>query len=319
MKLLIIGDIHLKTTEKFGKFNTKTELNTRTEDKLNMLKKVVNYAKENSDIVVFVGDVFDTVNISDRLRQLFLSTIRPLLSNTEVYIILGNHDTNLRDLHNMMSVDALDIDNLIIIKEPKFLMENILLIPFGYSESALNKKADLIISHIEFAPYYKSDIHVDDIKAKIFNGHLHDKNEHHTGSFCVCLRGEINKPHGVIDYDVETGEQHFINVVDRKFTKIDSNVDDLISNYQNYKASDDEIISLKLIDTKNNLDKISVKYINNLFKDAFKVVIDKETLQDEKISIKELQNHNLERSIEEYAKNKELSEFGKEITKKCMN
>ena len=117
-KIGVIGDIHLRMSEKYGRYDSSTGLNTRLTEKLNYLKKAIyDFIQQNVSHVVFLGDIFDTINPSERLRSLFFDLVGILLrDNISVFIILGNHEVNLVNLHSLMTVKSLNVDNLFIIE-----------------------------------------------------------------------------------------------------------------------------------------------------------------------------------------------------------
>jgi len=62
IKFIHIADLHLGI-KKYGKLNPKTGLNTRVEEDLKQLDKVINYAIKNKYKYFFIaGDVFDKRN-----------------------------------------------------------------------------------------------------------------------------------------------------------------------------------------------------------------------------------------------------------------
>ena len=91
----ISADYHLKTVDKCG--ITVNGQNSRLLDKTKSLSTIVQSAIDNkSDGFFFLGDIFDKINPSEKLRRLFVSTvIAPLVSNgIKIIILRGNHDTN---------------------------------------------------------------------------------------------------------------------------------------------------------------------------------------------------------------------------------
>lgn len=102
-KAVIIADSHLKNVDKYGIKGT-DGINSRLVDNLQGLEKSVRFALENKvDYWIHLGDVFHKINPEERLRNLFFKTIAPLLGKIPVIIVVGNHDTNMQDVHSLMT------------------------------------------------------------------------------------------------------------------------------------------------------------------------------------------------------------------------
>lgn len=93
-KILLFSDLHLRVNDSLGVI--KDGENSRLEDKRKVLKKIVDIAIEQSvDMVVDLGDTFDAINPSDKLRMLYAEGLRPLIENKIKFArILGNHETD---------------------------------------------------------------------------------------------------------------------------------------------------------------------------------------------------------------------------------
>ena len=329
-KITIVGDIHLRSVEKFGKFNTETGLNTRTEDKLRMIEEVVDTSiTAEVDLVVFLGDIFDVVNPSERLRSFFVEKLRPLFdAKITTIVILGNHEIGGFDLHSFLTAKALNLDYFRICNELKEISlggKSILLVPYGYEKALYNKllekNYDLMLSHIPISPQWENGIEGSFLKEHIRiirNGHYHTADEFHVGSLCVYNRKEIGVKHR---YEIlDLNKEHFvaIDVEDREFLKIDTDVEyftEHIKKYKDFKG----IVSIKIIDIRENLESISTVSVRNLFSNAFKVTVDKKCVISNAIESPVVQNFNMcsvEEDIKDWckkSKREEMIDIGLEI------
>ncbi len=157
MKLLIIADLHLRLQEPYGKINPETGLNTRLEDKLKLLKFLVDRAiEEEVDGFVILGDVFDRLNPPEVMRQAFINTLVLPLKDAKIplHILIGNHDTNLSGTTNMMAEDVLGAFKLydtIDISQTIIGDQSCIFVPFGYDILSVKgmAKHSIVFGHEE--------------------------------------------------------------------------------------------------------------------------------------------------------------------------
>ena len=309
--IAVFGDLHLKANEKFGNYDITKRINTRTQDKLNMLSNAIGNCKINGVTdIFFLGDVFTSLNPGEKVKSLFFYILAGAInSGIKVWIILGNHDYNTVDLHTFMTAESLSINNLEIIKGPTRVDiegKSITMLPYKCSLEAFDK-TDVLFSHGEIEGYYpepnislEQAAHFD----IILNGHYHDKDKFHAGSFCVYTRSEIGKEHGY--YLIDNWEVKFVPVKDRLFIKIDCTVDEIKDMIAKNEFTEDTVLSLKILDTKENLKAVSVYDIKKLIPDIHKVVIDKKEITDTKIiTAVDSGSYDLKQDIKVYSKEKD--------------
>lgn len=94
IKMVVVGDLHLKRTDPLGVINSQG-INTRLQDKLEALSAIVTKAiVDRATHLIFLGDIFDAVNPPEFLKHRFWSALKPAVDNhLEIRILLGNHDT----------------------------------------------------------------------------------------------------------------------------------------------------------------------------------------------------------------------------------
>ena len=330
-KIGIIGDIHLSSSEKYGKYSVDLGMNTRTRDKLSMLQKAHDYfVSECVEGVVFLGDIFETVTPSERLRSAFANNLSAYITHgIDVWIILGNHDTNLRSLHSLMTLQALRMPEVTIIDEVGFIDEETLLVAYGSEDKIMEYVNDssyrvrYLLGHIPFKPYFNEGIDIRKVAPSlnvIINGHFHHPNEHHLGSMCIYRRDEIDEMHSIGILDTGTGKFIRHEMTDRKFVKMDMTVEDVEELLETgiEEQSKDYIISMKITDTPENLSRVSVRGIRGLFPNALKVVVEKEVSSDSKtvFSDKNQEFNDLDEDMKNYCvfkKRDDMLPKGKDI------
>jgi len=121
-KAVITTDIHLRTTDKYGKI-LPNGLNSRLADTLDHLKKSVDYAiAHNVDFWICLGDVFDKINPAESLRKAFVELLAPLIhKKIPIIILIGNHDTDSK-IYSLMTESSifniLDSTAITVLSEP---------------------------------------------------------------------------------------------------------------------------------------------------------------------------------------------------------
>jgi DNA repair exonuclease SbcCD ATPase subunit/predicted phosphodiesterase len=109
LKIAHLGDTHIRN------FDRQDQYRVCFKDLYEKLKK------ENVDCIVHCGDIAHSkTNISPEFVELCTDFLKNLESIAPTYIILGNHDGNLRNLSRQDAitpiVDALELDNLYLLK-----------------------------------------------------------------------------------------------------------------------------------------------------------------------------------------------------------
>jgi len=96
-KAVITTDLHLRTTDKYGKI-LPNGMNSRMQDLLGHLKTSVDYAiHQQADYWICLGDVFDKINPPETLRKAFVEVLAPLVhKKIPIIILIGNHDTDAK-------------------------------------------------------------------------------------------------------------------------------------------------------------------------------------------------------------------------------
>lgn len=159
MKFLISGDYHLKLVDSLG--ITVAGVNSRLTDRINSLTKVVNTAIEKQcDGFIILGDIFDKINPSEKLRKIFVKTvISPLIENEiPIIILMGNHDTN-NDVVSFeteaLLASKFKADSILFITKPETITipvgdsdktKDLLFLPYGYKYPE-DTKVDYCFAH----------------------------------------------------------------------------------------------------------------------------------------------------------------------------
>jgi len=90
IKIIHTADLHLDAPCARGE--NITEAKRRQEELREVFSEIIRIAsKENADLLLFAGDIFDSQNADDRTRQWVLEEISSLPA-TRVFFVCGNHD-----------------------------------------------------------------------------------------------------------------------------------------------------------------------------------------------------------------------------------
>jgi len=219
-RLVAIGDPHLRRTDPLGVVGPDGR-NTRLKDKLSALKGIIDYSiANNATHIIFLGDIFDSINPPDWLKRLFWETVLPAYKKgIKIRIIIGNHDRTESDNYNFASDNVILPENILIIPHES-MVENIPLsdrdqpftikyIPYknkGEIEEDLKSPTDATFGHFEIAgaqlaPDNTKIRHGIDAKAVqsrlTWLGHIHKFQEFRPGfafigSTVKCDFGEVN-------------------------------------------------------------------------------------------------------------------------------
>lgn len=199
-KFIIMSDFHLKTSDHLGKIILDEGLNSRLLDRITKIKIVVDRAvEEDIESIFILGDIFDRLNPVEILKKSLIEALsQALIHDIKVYILLGNHDTDL-NYHNLMgeqqlitSILGADAEAFVVVSEPTILKGKlikglpVLLLPWLGSERMVAVIKDLkephfIMTHLEargaqIQEYQTkcAPVDPDDIKEHIIvSGHMH--------------------------------------------------------------------------------------------------------------------------------------------------
>ncbi len=333
MKIYVIGDVHLKYNDPFGFYDIKEKINTRTKQKFTILNNIIDKVLKDTEAnkkVVFLGDIFDSLSPSEKLKSMFFTVISRLLkNNVPVDIIMGNHDTNLMDIHNFMSAEAFNIDRLHIIKDLYIDERNsIVYAPYG-SESKLKELTGsykYLFGHIELKGYCwdKAILDIKDVAKfhTVINGHYHINDIRHLGSLCVHDRSEIGAKHvyATVDTVKQTVEEVTSEMGD--FYKIDCNVDSLTDELSKRAFTNETVVSIKIQDTKEKLATVNLKKIKSYLTSYHKVILDKKSVATNVIRSNQTEiNFDIKKSISGYCEQKEkpdMEKYGLQILEKAL-
>lgn len=243
LDVVAIADTHLKATEKYGKPNA-DGVNSRLQDKLDAINQAVQYALKNDvDLFVHLGDVYDKINPSEFLRSKFLRTIKPLIGKIPIVIVIGNHDTD-ESVFSLMADDVLletlQSEDIMIFEDPAELEiggVEFLILPWK-KDSIIQKelkasKDKIVLGHfgIDGAVASGSEFVLSKgVAQTLFDRHLytflgHYHRYQHTdkfmyvGSTARADFGERNDPKGFVHFKVEGKKvrSKFISTNDRAF------------------------------------------------------------------------------------------------------
>ncbi len=124
IQIIHVSDIHFGSGESHGRLNPETGLNTRLEDFVAALKKVVDYAiEQDADVFLFSGDAYKNASPEPIYQKLFARELKRL-SEAEIKTILvvGNHDQILRSTqsHSMSVFQSLEVPGVLAVEKPVF-------------------------------------------------------------------------------------------------------------------------------------------------------------------------------------------------------
>jgi DNA repair exonuclease SbcCD nuclease subunit len=326
MKIVTIGDLHLRRTDPLGVIEH-DGINTRLKDKLEALRICIKYACELKAMIVFLGDVFDAINPPEWLKRLFWEELSPSQKlGVPIKILIGNHDrTGLT--YNFSSDEKIIPKNIEIISEPKTEFvddKKILYLPYGNHEfiSECIEPSDITFGHLEIsgaqlAPdntnmrhglsknLFKSDI--------TLLGHIHKFQEFrkffgYIGSCVKCNFGEVSnkKVFGIVDTN-EMSVQ-YIEIPQRKMYVINIKEDDadnlyLSNKIPEYLLDKGILIKFNLVGSTEWIRSIDKHKFSKRFKKALKVIIDEKRVDGNKKNI-ELKTVKMEDHIYSFVKDK---------------
>lgn len=122
--LIHVSDIHFGSGESHGRINPETGLNTRLEDFVLALKKVVDYSiAQKVDVFLFSGDAYKNASPEPIYQKLFALELKRLSeAGIQTILVVGNHDQILRSTqsHAMSVFQSLEVANVLTIDKPTF-------------------------------------------------------------------------------------------------------------------------------------------------------------------------------------------------------
>lgn len=223
MKIVALPDIHLG----FRSGSRVVDgLNLREHDVYRAFDRVIDMTvKENPDVVVVVGDFFDSVRPPAAAFYTALRGLKKL--QCPVIVINGNHDAPLRDLWSPLA--ALDLPHVkCVIGEPSTVYigdTSFYCIP--YTSTPKFEEADFLVGHIEDKSVSWFSAHGVEVPYEkytyCFLGHLH---MHTKLSANACYIGAVERfsfnqegyPCGFLVY--ESGDVRFVETPARTFVTL---------------------------------------------------------------------------------------------------
>jgi len=231
MKFLVFGDPHITPQCEFGKPDEygRTDYLLRVSSSIEWITGLV--LKYSPEIVVCLGDLFDSTGYVDTASLTMASYVCSKLSSacleehSILFFLLGNHD-KYSERFNNLSFMSLDPNINVISKETKYELKGNLIqfIPWTEEEATFDPECNIVFSHLlmEGGYLYKDKQSEKGTKCKygehqvIFNGHHHrnqvlSKNFYNVGSLLSRTFQDVNSGHkGVYLYDSETRKAKFI-------------------------------------------------------------------------------------------------------------
>jgi DNA repair exonuclease SbcCD nuclease subunit len=113
MKYLILGDVHLGKSTGIGKPATGKGLNSRNQDKMDLLRDVQRMAATNAAHIIITGDIYDEPRPHPELINEFMGwMVECETFGIQVHIIAGNHDIIRSGSHVTSAVELVNICNM---------------------------------------------------------------------------------------------------------------------------------------------------------------------------------------------------------------
>ena len=348
-RMVVVPDIHLKRTDPLGVIG-EDGLNTRLRDKLNAVGHCVKTAVEKEAThLVFLGDIFETINPSEKLRELFWSEVAPAIEkDIEIRIIIGNHDMT-GQTHNLAS-DKLTARKSIQIYgsgshteylqvEDKQIVVNY--IPYTEDKPHFHENTDILFAHLEVDGAILGDDNMPmrnplkpkDIPGRLrWLGHIHKFQEFkpgfgYLGSCTQCGFGEVGqkKFFGVCDIMNDSKITFaYEEIPQRPMYQVqveESNPDNLYiseavpKNLQVKGA----LLKFKFVGSREWLQSVDKHSFKKRFGNAMKVEIADEKLDTDRVETLENKSASMEERVHLYAgtkkKGKEFLEVGVELAK----
>lgn len=263
-QFLLSADYHLRLTNSCGVIVNGQ--NSRLTDELKILSGMVNDAIiRKIDGFIILGDIFDKINPSEKLRKIFLRTvILPLLKEKiTVFILMGNHDTNFEvvsfeteaELANVLSEGS-----IVFITEPQIIDFgdcSIYFVPFGFPIPKDNEGCQILLGHHGIKGketgvgviQRKGAEEIEENDFKQFKiawfGHYHKPQDNYIGSPIKWDFGERLDEKRYILLEADNGEFQttFIPIEDRRFIQLEFTEKDQITE-KDVEGIKDSVIKL---------------------------------------------------------------------------
>ena len=297
MKFVHIADMHFDSP--FVNLSDKDIMgDLRRLEQRKVFKKMIEYIKENNINYLFIsGDLYEHQYIKQSSIE-FINNLFSEIPETKIYISAGNHDPKVKNsYYNKFNWNA----NVKIFDSK---IENI--------ELHKNGKPNILVIHGNLDGAKKDDKPYNPISKKILEekgfdyvalGHIHkpDYNSYenqkivYPGSSISLGFDEVGK-HGMVVGKIDENkklELEFIELDDEQFTKIELNVDNIVSkeelieNINELKIDKNNYVEIILIGARNfEIDKYDIlKYIKNdriiKLKDETKISYNLEKISNE--------------------------------------
>ena len=284
MKIMVIGDVHIGKKFNSYKVNqySKVQTNLRNYWLQSTLSYIRNVTSKVSDIdmIVFLGDIYDSPSMRPELINSFrnlLGYIKQVNKNTEIHIIIGNHDTTEPQSSNATLLSLFENKNIYVHFNYSVINNNLLMLPYYKKDKLTDTLAEIVSKYGDnFSPvifshndFYVNDtlftnemISVDNVKllfganTVIVNGHIH--NYHYEPNNGVLFTGSVS-PTSFKDSPVASGICYFEYDVDNK-------------QVQKFRAFKNNRIVFITIDNELYIDKLK-EYLNKCSEIGCKVVL----------------------------------------------
>jgi len=181
MKAVIASDSHLR--EKAGSYPLHLD-----ETFLVPLYEIRDFILKNKiPYFFFLGDIFEG-RVTLRSKVEFLKFLKPIIKETKVFLLMGNHDAREKDFYVFSELECFNFKNLKIISKPTF-KNSLSLVPFVRKQrvferilvqlSMLNKS--VLFAHQQFKgakynqKFVEKQFNVQFPKniRRVFSGHIH--------------------------------------------------------------------------------------------------------------------------------------------------
>lgn len=178
-KTLIVGDVHLGKGLSQGKSLPGHIFNSRILDQILLLDWIFDVSMQKQiNNVVFTGDIFEESKPDFVLLQIFIDFLKKFQhSDTEVHIIIGNHDLKRSGKHSysvLNLVNSLEMDNVFVhqdITTVHYHNISFTLIPFFDRKSLNCDKQQDAIEKIKNILIYEAE-EIPNTSTKVIVGHL---------------------------------------------------------------------------------------------------------------------------------------------------
>jgi len=211
MKIVNVGDIHIKHDYPFSKANER------------FIHWFCNQDFNNSNnIVVFSGDILDKSISSGAVNEMMLMLFNKLRFKT-IYVITGNHDVSrtkgsglrplehFKNLHLIREPEVIDIHGIKTVMLPYYYPYTMK----GYTSMEKDfmnlsddfKNADILYGHFtdETQSMFDEGINVSYLNSTTrILGHIHNKSANYIGTPTITRSDESNKTSYISLYDIDT-------------------------------------------------------------------------------------------------------------------